>query len=667
MKQIKAFIGHSFDSNDKTVVDTFIEYFNSLKKAMSFDWDHATEAEPKALSDKVKGKMESKNLFIGIFTKKDHRIPKEKMKEAFIGKKLCAEENDFKLGVSDWIVQESGYALGRGMRLLYLIEEGIGKLSGLHGDLEYVNFNRENPSWSYNKINEWIGNLHEEIKKEITDREQILTSSGAKEVQEDEKGSLIEEEKSDKKDPAFLKNVNNIISLRKLILKENDSLKVMNELDRILYECKNDTTCDEIYWRSIFYELKIEAGHSDSFEDLRQLADNNPTDNRPRRTLADCYKKYKTYDEAAKQFLLIANKEEDKDDRIDNIIEAAECFSKDNNFFEARNIILKEFTDGGYNTFQLSKLYKELAILAKDEGKNNHFISFAEKALVYSPSDSDLRFRLAYNSNNIGKNDLAFYHYKIHCEENPSGAAFNNIGILYDSFDMPGKSVVSYKTAIKSYNETLSVSNLANKYIKEGFYDDAKEILLKAKEQEDHHENVDSSLLNINTKIDIENKLEVNKAGSVNNERKFMINYAQAYTINMETNPEGEWEFRHGKITLSQEDDKVTGHDEVLPTPPQTPQSFKGLGLGNALLGLGIAGKIIDIEGIINNRAIEYSLTIKRTSPTAILSTTPITEYEGLMIISEDGNSIEVIERKKSEKEWEFYKMKKVGPINFIE
>ena len=53
MKQIRAFIGHSFDSNDKIVVDNFTDYFNSLKKAISFDWDHATETEPKALSDKV--------------------------------------------------------------------------------------------------------------------------------------------------------------------------------------------------------------------------------------------------------------------------------------------------------------------------------------------------------------------------------------------------------------------------------------------------------------------------------------------------------------------------------------------------------------------------------------------------------------------------------------
>jgi hypothetical protein len=73
-QKVKAFIGHSFDDKDMAVIDEFIKFFDALKIGMPFEWDHAQRPEIKAISEKVKQKMEDKNLFIGILTKKDFKL-----------------------------------------------------------------------------------------------------------------------------------------------------------------------------------------------------------------------------------------------------------------------------------------------------------------------------------------------------------------------------------------------------------------------------------------------------------------------------------------------------------------------------------------------------------------------------------------------------------------
>ena len=50
---VRAFVGHSFKDRDKKIVNTFTEYFESLKIGRSFDWDHAKRSETKAISVKI--------------------------------------------------------------------------------------------------------------------------------------------------------------------------------------------------------------------------------------------------------------------------------------------------------------------------------------------------------------------------------------------------------------------------------------------------------------------------------------------------------------------------------------------------------------------------------------------------------------------------------------
>jgi hypothetical protein len=45
MGKIKAFVAHSFEERDGTVVRGFLEYFSSLKETAGLTWDHAERPE----------------------------------------------------------------------------------------------------------------------------------------------------------------------------------------------------------------------------------------------------------------------------------------------------------------------------------------------------------------------------------------------------------------------------------------------------------------------------------------------------------------------------------------------------------------------------------------------------------------------------------------------
>jgi hypothetical protein len=107
------------------LVRSFQDYFDSLKGTIDFEWDHAKRAEPRELCKKVKAKMEGKNLFIGIFTKKDFRIAPDKLEASEAPEKKCLSYDDLTWVPSNWIIQESGYALGKDMDVIFAVENGV--------------------------------------------------------------------------------------------------------------------------------------------------------------------------------------------------------------------------------------------------------------------------------------------------------------------------------------------------------------------------------------------------------------------------------------------------------------------------------------------------------------------------------------------------------------
>src|SRR5262245_50283175 len=72
MSKIRAFVGHSFTLEDADTVRRLTDFFDNLARVQpAFTWDHAELAEPRSISEKVLNLTADKNVFIGIYTKKE--------------------------------------------------------------------------------------------------------------------------------------------------------------------------------------------------------------------------------------------------------------------------------------------------------------------------------------------------------------------------------------------------------------------------------------------------------------------------------------------------------------------------------------------------------------------------------------------------------------------
>jgi hypothetical protein len=127
MVAINAFVAHSFTEDDEAVVGRFLKYFDQLSRSeINFSYVHAEAAEPKVLAEKVKLLLENRNVLIAICTKKERVISPNVLAKTVLPRGfLKAPENQFLWKTSDWIIQEIGLAIGRGLDLILLLEEGV--------------------------------------------------------------------------------------------------------------------------------------------------------------------------------------------------------------------------------------------------------------------------------------------------------------------------------------------------------------------------------------------------------------------------------------------------------------------------------------------------------------------------------------------------------------
>jgi hypothetical protein len=105
MAAIKAFVGHSFAEVDAEVVRVFLDYLNEVSAIHSpFSWDHAEEAEPRPLTEKILEIIDDKNVLIAICTFKEYAIEKLSLLNTIFPRGFRkAKTDDFKGKASDWV------------------------------------------------------------------------------------------------------------------------------------------------------------------------------------------------------------------------------------------------------------------------------------------------------------------------------------------------------------------------------------------------------------------------------------------------------------------------------------------------------------------------------------------------------------------------------------
>jgi hypothetical protein len=116
-----AFIGQSFAAVDERVnhaVRRFLE-------AMGIKVVTGEKPAADSVSAKVRKRIESAELFVGVFTRRDRIAGRQEW------------------STSTWIVDEKAYALARDKKLVLIKEEGVQSIGGLQGDYEYIEFHRD--------------------------------------------------------------------------------------------------------------------------------------------------------------------------------------------------------------------------------------------------------------------------------------------------------------------------------------------------------------------------------------------------------------------------------------------------------------------------------------------------------------------------------------------
>lgn len=119
-KVTSVFVGQSFQTADAMV--------NSAVQRIVEAWGFTvvTGEKPKAdtVSKKVRDRIETSTLFLGIFTRRDRLKARQEWT------------------TSSWVIDEKAYALAKGKKLILVRETGVQSIGGIQGDYEYIEFTR---------------------------------------------------------------------------------------------------------------------------------------------------------------------------------------------------------------------------------------------------------------------------------------------------------------------------------------------------------------------------------------------------------------------------------------------------------------------------------------------------------------------------------------------
>jgi len=651
---MKAFVGHSFDPKDKDVVNEIMTF---LPKH-GIPCEDADVAENKYISNKIKEKIDRNEIFVGIFTIdreiKQPILTQEAHSKSFLQKLIsCIKPKSPQpvlpsiFTTSNWVIQESGYAIGKSKEIILLVERGIDEFPELQGDREVIFFDRSSLDAPLLKLYEIATSIKSKIEKgkptispEIPNKEEPKDDVGA---QEKTKG-LPWIEFTDAHDKGDIAGAENIY----------------REKIRSNLEPEN-----AVFWDAALCRWKYCSGNADALVELIKMAEETKNYD-VNRQLAFCYDFADTNDRARQQFAKCLELTVDVSEKVDSLISIAMSYAEEKNYNPAIDELLKASNNPDFYA-HLEKILLKLVEIAKMKEDDYLYIMFAEKALNINPVNTTLRFNLGLKYLNADKNDLAAYHYKKLLDIQESSGSFNNIAIAYADLDMKAKEANCLEKAVERKDDTLPYANISQKYLDEGFTNVADRLLREADElggkKIEVHERVGVVKGKLKKMLEDEDKKEKEILGVVAKIQKFKIRHADAYclkntTVNLSeisgiwvTEKCGELDF---KFNIAEKTFEAYSQERI----------EKSLGfLGNIAIGaFGLSQPLpkeykirkVEIKGKIDNLAGNYSIRVteeKETTPSAGLGHTLLTmptpeeiySANGFLIIS-NNTTIDILE-----------------------
>lgn len=638
---MKAFIGHSFDDKDIEIVKKIKEHIESL----NVKCETGEKPQHGFVSEKIKKRIINNDIFVGIFTC-DKKILLENRKPS---------KEDF-YATSNWVIQESGFAIAENKKLIFLVEKGIYKFPELQGDQEYILFSRDLLGKTFTKINYMVLSMIDETSKEIPSE----TGEKLENIEKSEFGLEKDKVKKVNQGKAIKKKVEVFLKLDKAMTEKEDyreAQKIYKE------EFKKYLQGDEIVeWWAVVLRHSISCGDPDAFGKLKVLANENKNSFNVIEQLGFAYEQIDEYQKAINKFsearkLLDITKKEDIERIIEFYEQESVCLTSDDKYEEAIKLLSNLLYEDSFKEYK-AKILAGLASLAKIKKDIERFFIYAEGSLNIDPTNADLRFGLAYRYSKKGDNEISLLHYKKLINVTKSPVGLNNLGVQYSILKLPVKSINSFFKSAEN-KETLAMANIAGRYLNEGFIEDAKREIKKAHELSGEgievHGNIGIAQNRMEEILEKEKKKEKVILAKAERERKFRVKYSEAFYCEVDLDKEkidAIWSTPWGdiKIIFDKEKKSFKGSGEKKIPPDKFLLTLIKNQTGSNIDFF--TKRLIIIQGNIAKLSGKYKITIEEKD-----------EYEdgtsygekktykvtGHMVINKDIDKIIVMEKKNDE------------------
>jgi tetratricopeptide (TPR) repeat protein len=571
MAKISAFVGHSFLPEDEALVRKFTDFLDQLKKSHDFDWVHATEPRPEDVASKVIDLIEGRNLFIGICTPNERVAKSNYFMSTLFRRNLKIKKEELQSKTSDWIIQEIGLAIGRKMKIMILLQEGVRQPGSLQGNIEYIPFDRNTIEKSFSSILGMITRLQGSGFISTHSSGATIEATASGDDHEEKLDHNTEEPNENWDEQKF-----DLEYFKALIFRNKERAKYVSDtwLDRV-----GSNPESVAIWETS--RLLHETNYTDEnhLSEIKSIADKHPNNPRIQENLAQAYEYFEDYGRAKERFQISLENSESNSEKRKMLAALARVCQKigDINGVDSAILKLRSLVDSSEDEIYLLSTLEKLTPWQTDNKMLK--LSLRERELEIDPADTKKRFQLAYAHSESDNRSLAMYHYeKIPISQRDS-MTWNNLGVAYQGFSLAGLAISAFQTAANQ-GETLAMSNLAEKLISAGFLKEAQNELLRARGIDYAHKNIAQSQVRLDSINSQEAENKATKLEGAPELSQFLSAVGHRIWQALPSELGGTWSDKDVSLVVSRENDRVLARGSH--HKPQT-----GLGLRAATMGMG--------------------------------------------------------------------------------
>ncbi len=634
---MKAFIGRDFDEKYDSLIQKIVEHI----EAHDIKCIGAKKARSKSIDEKITDLILECEIFVGVFTCDKPICQKEKIAW------FCNPRKIKEYSTSNWVIQESGFAIGSNRGLVLLVEDGVRGFPKLQGNIEYIPFKRNSIEENFTKLSEIINDVKTKIAGGVVEK----TTEENKQLD----GTKLEEQEGEpKQETEYRKNVA-LNKFYQALFDDENFVEAQKIFDKEVQEVVEEE--DKVPYRAFLLRKSHLLGDSNAFDKFQKLAQENEDNPRVIKQLAYYYKDIGEFRKAEETFLLAKDKynKNDADERkglVDAYVQAAVCLSLDDKYKDAISMLNKLLFDSVLAE-QKAKIVEAMARIFKENGEIDRFFTHSEAALDIEPYNTKLRFNLAYAYSNNNNEKLALLHYK---KLTRKSSRLNNLGVSYDHLKLIGKSAESYLKAADN-DSVMAMGNLAHKYLDAGFVNKAREQLERANtlinRETEAQPRVGSAQQKLKDLLESENKQEKTFLTEARKESRYRVRYSEALCSDKTVSKnqiEGTWETPWGNGKLNYDESTKSFNIKI---QKETDQSFLSSLLA-AKVGIPTSEpekkfQNISIEGTFEGLGGKYNIRIieGKEAPTLLTGEADAT---GHLILNDDINNMSVMEKTKDGK-----------------